>query len=230
MTRDYFMILGLGREATSEQIKQAYREKVRQYHPDLNPDPAAAARFQEVVEAYEVLSDEAKRQVYVARTFPQAHQRPSPPQASPAWAFKQERLRRKNDYLYWALVFFSLAMLGSLLIGWNQRLSLAEDLEEAQCRVMDWEVTRDSDGRQYYDLHYTIQLPWLNEPSFEFRRFESLNQNYEVGENFTCYYNKLTKAPPYRFERYELLDWLRSLPWLLLALAGLSYGAYRLII
>lgn len=63
--RDYYEVLGLDRTATPDAIKAAYRKLARQNHPDLNPDdPGAEARFKEVAEAYEVLSDASKRQAY----------------------------------------------------------------------------------------------------------------------------------------------------------------------
>jgi len=62
--RDYYEVLGLGRAATKEDIKKAYRRLAREYHPDLNKDDDAEARFKEINEAYEVLSDEQRRSAY----------------------------------------------------------------------------------------------------------------------------------------------------------------------
>lgn len=63
--RDYYEVLGLPRSATDRDIKRAYRRLARRYHPDVNPgDKAAEARFKEVTEAYEVLSDPQKRTEY----------------------------------------------------------------------------------------------------------------------------------------------------------------------
>ena len=65
MARDYYQILGVDREADSNQIKRAFRRLARQTHPDANPgDPQAEARFREVAEAYEVLSDPDRRRSY----------------------------------------------------------------------------------------------------------------------------------------------------------------------
>ena len=65
MPRDYYEILGVPRDATQEEIKRAYRRLIRKYHPDLNPnDPTAEERFKEIREAYEVLSDPKKRELY----------------------------------------------------------------------------------------------------------------------------------------------------------------------
>ncbi len=63
--KDYYSILGLNKSASGEEIKKAYRKLARKYHPDMNPgDRKAEARFKEVNEAYEVLSDPEKRKKY----------------------------------------------------------------------------------------------------------------------------------------------------------------------
>lgn len=63
--RDYYATLGVSKSASVEDIKRAYRKLARQYHPDMNPgDATAEARFKEVNEAYEVLSDPDKRKKY----------------------------------------------------------------------------------------------------------------------------------------------------------------------
>jgi len=62
---DYYSILEISRTATPEEVKKAYRKKAIQFHPDKNPgDSEAEKRFKEISEAYEVLSDEKKRQIY----------------------------------------------------------------------------------------------------------------------------------------------------------------------
>ena len=62
--RDYYEVLGVARNASDDDIKKAFRRLARQYHPDVNKDKDAEARFKEVNEAYEVLSDPQKRQMY----------------------------------------------------------------------------------------------------------------------------------------------------------------------
>ena len=63
--KDYYRILGISKNAEGKEIKQAYRRLARKYHPDLNPsDKSAEAKFKEINEAYEVLSDPDKRQKY----------------------------------------------------------------------------------------------------------------------------------------------------------------------
>ena len=63
--RDYYEVLGVSKTATADEIKKAYRKKAIQYHPDKNPgDKEAEEKFKEAAEAYDVLSDEQKRQRY----------------------------------------------------------------------------------------------------------------------------------------------------------------------
>src|SRR5688500_13260920 len=62
--RDYYEVLGVERTASEDDVRRAYRRLARQYHPDVNKDAGAGARFKEVAEAYEVLSDAEKRRTY----------------------------------------------------------------------------------------------------------------------------------------------------------------------
>ena len=63
--RDYYEVLGLSKAATAEEIKKAYRQKAKKFHPDVNKeDENAADKFKEVAEAYEILSDSQKRAAY----------------------------------------------------------------------------------------------------------------------------------------------------------------------
>ncbi|MGL5889011.1 MAG: DnaJ domain-containing protein, partial [Bacteroidia bacterium] len=63
--RDYYDVLGVGRKADADEIKKAYRKLAIKYHPDKNEgDNAAEEKFKDAAEAYEVLSDQQKRQRY----------------------------------------------------------------------------------------------------------------------------------------------------------------------
>lgn len=62
--RDYYEVLGVGKDASADDIKKSYRKLARQYHPDVNKEADAESKFKEVKEAYDVLSDDGKRSTY----------------------------------------------------------------------------------------------------------------------------------------------------------------------
>jgi curved DNA-binding protein len=66
MARDYYEVLGVGRDAPAEDIQRAYRQLARKHHPDVDRSPGAEDRFKEINEAYHVLSDPQRRQQYVS--------------------------------------------------------------------------------------------------------------------------------------------------------------------
>ncbi|XP_065209376.1 dnaJ protein homolog 1 [Planococcus citri] len=64
MGKDFYQILGIARNASDDEIKKAYRKLALKYHPDKNKTPGAEEKFKEVAEAYEVLSDKKKKDIY----------------------------------------------------------------------------------------------------------------------------------------------------------------------
>ena len=69
MSKDYYSTLGVEKNATEDEIKKAYRKLAMQYHPDKNPSESAKAKFNEIGEAYEVLSTPEKRRAYDSGTY-----------------------------------------------------------------------------------------------------------------------------------------------------------------
>lgn len=64
MGKDYYKILGLAKGATEDELKKAYRKMALKYHPDKNKSPGAEEKFKEIAEAYDVLSDPKKREIF----------------------------------------------------------------------------------------------------------------------------------------------------------------------
>jgi curved DNA-binding protein CbpA len=62
--KDHYAILGIASDATSDEVRSAYRRKALQFHPDRNTAPEATDQFRDVQEAYETLSDVARRYAY----------------------------------------------------------------------------------------------------------------------------------------------------------------------
>lgn len=92
--KDYYKVLGVARNARPEEIKRAYRRLARRYHPDVNPgDPEAEEKFKEITEAFEVLSDPKKREVYDRHGY----YSDSMPQGSPGFDFSGFTSRGLGD-------------------------------------------------------------------------------------------------------------------------------------
>src|SRR5260370_18202073 len=86
--QDYYEVLGVDRKAGQKEIRQAYRKLARKYHPDLNPgDKAAEEKFKQVQEAYDVLSDAKKRQMYDQFGFDAERRTGVPPEEEPGAYF-----------------------------------------------------------------------------------------------------------------------------------------------
>ena len=100
LLRDYYKLLGVGRTASKNEIKMAYFQMAKKYHPDANPgDIHAKEKFQQVAEAYSVLSDDSKRSLYDSRGWNEQQQAQnqrdpfssgySPPNVDPHEVFRQ---------------------------------------------------------------------------------------------------------------------------------------------
>ena len=99
--KDYYATLGVKKDASREEIQKAYRKLARKFHPDVNKDAAAEAKFKDIGEAYEVLKDSEKRQKYdqYGSAWNSARQTGAPP---PGWEgvrfdFGEEGLPIRRD-------------------------------------------------------------------------------------------------------------------------------------
>jgi molecular chaperone DnaJ len=134
--RDYYEVLGVSRNASKDEIKDAYRKLAMQYHPDRNKSPDAEERFKEISEAYAVLSDDEKRQQYDTLGHPGFDQR-----------YTSEDIFRGADFdsIFRDLGFGSFGDIfrsffgggfeGSFGGGFRERINRGEDL------VYDLEIT-----------------------------------------------------------------------------------------
>ena len=64
MGKDYYKILGISKGASEDDVRKAYRKMALKFHPDKNKSAGAEEKFKEIAEAYEVLSDKRKREIY----------------------------------------------------------------------------------------------------------------------------------------------------------------------
>jgi len=93
--KDYYEIMGVARDASSDEIKRAYRRLARKFHPDVSKEKDAEARFKEVGEAYEVLRDPEKRAAYDQLGRRPAGEEFRPP---PNWNFEFEGEDRPGEH------------------------------------------------------------------------------------------------------------------------------------
>ncbi|MEO8588505.1 MAG: J domain-containing protein [Flavobacteriales bacterium] len=127
---DHYKVLDVPRDATPDRIKRAYRERVKDWHPDRNPSPKAAAVFQAVHEAYSVLSDADLRQRYDERlqfyrqatpTEATAPKRDHYPFSGGRSAGNGERDRPVNRFAFYGLhltgLLFGVTLVMGILIG-----------------------------------------------------------------------------------------------------------------
>ncbi len=96
--KDYYKMLGIDRKAAPDDIKKAYRQLARKYHPDINKEKGAEAKFKEINEANDVLSDAEKRKAYdeFGADWQQGQQFKPPPDWNKSHQFRQ-RAQQTND-------------------------------------------------------------------------------------------------------------------------------------
>jgi Ca-activated chloride channel family protein len=98
--KDYYTILGIEASADSEQVKTAYRTMARRYHPDANPSPEASAQFQEVQEAYDVLSEPGQKRAYDRLREREGLKQPPPLTIKPVLSHQKLAVMDEEQVLY----------------------------------------------------------------------------------------------------------------------------------
>jgi hypothetical protein len=130
--KDYYQILGVPKTASASEIKRAYRKWVQQFHPDVNPNPAAQELIREINEAYGVLGDEVKRSAYDDRLdnpFSSSEAEETPPHRDrayrrgtsrfrPSGKSEQTILMEKSIKVIRGIAFISLVFCGALLLDY----------------------------------------------------------------------------------------------------------------
>ncbi|TAE50311.1 MAG: hypothetical protein EAZ89_12350 [Bacteroidetes bacterium] len=124
--RDYYQLLGVGRHASPDEIKAAYRRLAQALHPDANPDPDAHQRFVQVSEAYRELSDTVRRQVYNMRYDLRQHAYTPPVIQQPVYETEPAtpRMSRREEFARYRWIVFTIGFIG-LLFGLSVVLDYA---------------------------------------------------------------------------------------------------------
>ncbi len=174
---DYYQILGVTYAASQQEIKRAYRKLAVIYHPDKNPDPAAENIFKNINEAYDVLSDPAKKSRYDQRfqsSFSEpTYEEPPPRPRDPAYRATRPKVYHKSDrerlkdlmkmYMPWAKRITQISFGFSLLI----LVDFVLPLKIAHHKIIETNVRRTY-SRNYAttwwimktDGGHTIDLPY----------------------------------------------------------------------
>lgn len=206
--KDYFHILGLDWTASDQDIKRAYRQKARQYHPDVNPTEEGHERFVEVTEAYDVLGDPAKRHAYIMERYSAkrltAEREKRPPKTS-VWDRKyKQRSYASLTILSVGGLIAGILILGSVIANAGNEYSKGQDVVETTCFSEDW--LQNADGS--YTLQYTAIVPGGESLYPSSREFDERSERYPEGNSFDCYYNTRFNAP--QLSQYDT----RSMPTL----------------
>jgi|GEM_PF-3912213 len=206
-TPDYYAILGVPSNASMDDIKKAYREKVRQVHPDHNPAPDAAERLQEVLTAYKVLSDPQKREFYTLSRL-----RKKAPQDSP-WRNKSRKRSAAYQLLQVGFLIVGIFILVSVADRVYNEATYAMNAEATTCTPLQWQGVAFGDG---YILRLAVNDPnsdILTQGSLYFEQTDY--DTYPIGAQVDCFYdaNGTTK-----FARYDDRMLLRITPWGILGL------------
>lgn len=100
--RDYYIVLGVTKDASTEDIKRAYRALAKKYHPDINKSTGSEEMFKGISEAYQVLSDPSQRAEYDSLRVPKAkiREEAAEPAPEPEPTIYRERESRPDDDLY----------------------------------------------------------------------------------------------------------------------------------
>ncbi|MFP4321508.1 MAG: DnaJ domain-containing protein [Anaerolineales bacterium] len=211
---DYFAILDVPGDASTEEIKRAYREKVRRYHPDVSQEPDAAERFREVVEAYSVLSDPQQRAQYVLGETPRPWgpaPRPEPDWAAWQASFSRPQSRKRHSSaisFHVALLLFGLSIAYIVVEQFSTLLGVGLNAEPTTCEVLGWDAVGDQQR-----LNYQANVPWQLEPYQANRLFNNRQDEYTVGGTFQCFYFYNGELASPMLQRYDWVEFLGLVPW-----------------
>jgi len=166
---DYFELLGVSRQAGADEVKQAYRQKARLLHPDLNPAPDAAERFRELTTAYTVLSDPQQRDAYIRAQL--ASLSPSPPRRLP---------RRKKSYMVTLNV--GMLVVGLIILMWGgDHAAFAWLSRPETCRVVQVGGER---------IWFELVNPRPEGSYVTYHEFRDARENiYQHDQRFICYFS-----------------------------------------
>ena len=109
--KNYYQVLGINEDANLDTIKKAFREKITLYHPDVNKAPEAKSRFEEVVGAFDVLSDEEKKRQYDEMLKQQNQHETLYPEQELVFEEWEDTSKRRSEN-YSGMVLEELLMLG----------------------------------------------------------------------------------------------------------------------
>jgi curved DNA-binding protein len=161
--KDYYKVMGVARDASADDIKQAYRRLARKYHPDVSKEKDAVARFKEIGEAYEVLRDPEKRAAYDSLGSRPAGEDFRPP---PGWEFESGIGAGADAHSdFFENLFGDLRSRGGFRArGFDASAEVELTLEEAfrgtERRLSVQRIRADDRGRpQPYTQQVTVRIP-----------------------------------------------------------------------
>ena len=199
MNKDYYKILGVSKTSSLDDIKKSFRSLAKEYHPDINKNPEAKFKMQEILEAYEVLSNDAKRKEYDRKgTFDSPNIKNE--------SYNTNYYDFKYNYNWYTVnlfvgdIYINIETLNSFIltempprvksirirknvpileIGFERYINLSKIHTQLDIKILNWLLKNDSIFLNHYTICSDFFMPFTGEAYIRnVRQYDTNNKKY----------------------------------------------------